>query len=132
MGTSSGPSAAPSDWDGLAGRPRTGADNPALRQLRADLGDDSAVDHFVADFVGLLDDRLAGLHHLLARRRIEAVVTALLTIETSSVMVGADRLAAGAKELREAFSSDTSAVPGLLERLEGAARVAKRELTDPG
>lgn len=81
-----------------------GPDNPSLRDLRRQV-DDAAVDHFVADFLDLLDDRLTGLHELLLTQRTEEAVTALLSIETSGLMVGANQLAAAAAILRRSLAA---------------------------
>ncbi len=103
------------------------ARNPSLEQLRRDLNDDVAVDNFVADFLDLLDIRLTGLQRLLQRGRIEDAVTALLTIETSGLMVGADDLADAAAELRRAVGvANTARVPALLERLTEVCEQTKR------
>lgn len=86
---------------GVCGR---GADNPSLRDLRGQV-DDAAVDHFVADFLDLLDDRLTGLRELLVAERTEDAITALLSIETSGLMVGANQLAAAAAVLRRSLAA---------------------------
>ncbi|MGI8767977.1 MAG: hypothetical protein ACR2I1_02580 [Propionibacteriaceae bacterium] len=94
------------------------AKNPSLQALRRELNDDAAVDHFVTDFLDLLDERLVSLEQLLRQNRIEATVTALLTIETSGQMVGAADLAAAAANLRTAVSAaDARNVPDLYAEL---------------
>lgn len=111
----------------LCGR---GADNPSLRDLRRQV-DDAAVDHFVADFLDLLDDRLAGLHELLAAERTEDAITALLSIETSGLMVGANQLAAAAAILRRALAAgETHRVTELLAQVITASVSTKEMLND--
>ncbi|MGI8457696.1 MAG: hypothetical protein ACR2LI_06255 [Propionibacteriaceae bacterium] len=105
-------------------------DNSAIRRLRDELGDDAAVDHFVTDFLTLLDDRLRSLHVLISQRRLEDSVTALLTIETSSLMIGADELASAATKLRLVVSEQRSdPLTPLLVELEDAAAQTKRDLS---
>jgi len=117
---------------GPAGRPGADGENPSLQELRRDVNDDAVVDHFVADFLELLDERLLGLERLLQRHRIEDSVTALLTIETSSLMVGAHDLAATAATLRRAVgSADVHIVPGLYDELLAASERTKAMLTEP-
>ncbi len=104
-------------------------ENSSLQQLRQELNDDAAVDHFVADFLDLLDDRLTGLDRFMQRSRIEDTVTALLTIETSGLMVGARELAAIAAELRRAVGdADTRHSAALLLQLHEAGEQTKRLL----
>ena len=105
-------------------------DHRTLRNLRDELGDDAAVDHFVADFLGLLDRRLGTIRELIRTRRTESLVTALLTVETSSLMVGADELAGSAARLRRAITehSRQALVERLLSALDSAAERAHRAL----
>lgn len=112
-----------------------GVENPSLQALRRELNDDAAVDHFVTDFLDLLDERLVSLEQLLRQNRIEATVTALLTIETSGQMVGAADLAAAAANLRTAVSAaDARHVPDLYGELlvASAQTQAMFPANDPG
>jgi hypothetical protein len=126
--------------DGSAGGPGTGPgrssdavpefENPSLQALRREVNDDRVVDHFVADFLELLDDRLIGLARLLSSRQNEDAVTALLTIETSSLMVGANLLADTAATLRRTVTAgDTAQVPVQFDQLRTATERAKAMLT---
>ena len=126
--------------DGSAGGPGTepgrtsnaapGGENPSLVELRREVNDDTVVDHFVADFLELLDDRLIGVARLLGSRQDEDAVTALLTIETSSLMVGANQLAATAAKLRRSVSAgDTAQVSGQFDELRTATERAKAMLS---
>ena len=74
--------------------------NAALDSLREELGDDAARD-FVARYLALLDCRIAGIGQSIQQRRIEPGITLLLTLETSSHMVGAFDLSLRAAALRQ-------------------------------
>lgn len=90
------------------------------------MNDDTVVDHFVADFLGFLDDRLTGVARLLSGGQVEDAVTALLTIETSSLMVGANQLADAATILRRALSTgETERIDALHGELTAASERAK-------
>ncbi len=118
-----------SDLD-RAGDPTPVGDNSTIRRLRDELGNDAAVDHFVTDFLALLDDRLSSLRGLISRRRVEDSVTALLTIETSSLMIGADELATAATRLRLVVSEQRAEpLTPLLAELDDAATQTKRDLS---
>lgn len=112
--------------------PPNGIENSALRELRQELQNDAAVDRFVTDFLALLDHRLTELDRLVGQVRHQDAATVLLTIQTSSQMIGAHELAMAAADLRQALedpaSPETSA---LLERVHVAA-VTTRRLFDQG
>lgn len=78
-------------------------DNPALTELRHQLGDDRIVDLFVADFLAVVGERVSSVGQLMRTCQAEECVTALFTLETSGAMVGADRLAQAARDMRRAL-----------------------------
>lgn len=71
----------------------------ALLSLREQLGDDTA-DRFQAQYLALLDQRIDEIHRLIEADKREACITVLLTLETSSHMLGADELSLRAAALR--------------------------------
>lgn len=98
--------------------------NPALDALRADLRDDDALDAFLASYLSLLDQRIAEVARHIAEGRPEDCITVLLTIETSSAMVGAGELGLRAAALRLALGHrqpDTSVLYAELAQAGGRA-----------
>ena len=83
---------------------------------------------FRQDYLDLLDGRVATIERLVTRHEVEPAHVALLSLESSSAMVGAAELAAAVRRLRTAL--DTGA-PEDLEPLTAqlvteAAEVARR------
>ena len=76
--------------------------NAAVDMLRDELGDDVAT-QFVTHYLALLDCRIAGIGQFVEQGRIEPAITLLLTLETSSHMVGASELCRSANLLRLAL-----------------------------
>jgi len=76
--------------------------NAALDGLRDELGEDAAA-RFVAHYLALLDGRITAIGQSIERGRIEPGTTFLLSLETSSHMVGALDLSVCAAELRLAL-----------------------------
>ncbi|MFJ4208470.1 Hpt domain-containing protein [Paenarthrobacter sp. NPDC089675] len=75
-------------------------DPAALSELRAELGgDESIVSNFVRNYVAMLPWRVARLHHALDNLDIEDAMDAVLSLKTSSHMVGAICLRRLATEL---------------------------------
>ena len=104
--------------------PRGGA-RPGLDRLRDELDDDEAVARFVDRYLTLLDERLRLLGDAIAAGRVEDGITLLLTLETSSHMVGADDLSLRAAALRLALGqgqADTARLHGELIRAGRRAR----------
>lgn len=105
-------------------------ENPILRVLRQQVADDAVVDQFIADFLALLDDRMLGLRQLLDAGRAEDSVTRLLSIETSSAMVGAEELAEAAAALIRVLDGGASdQVDDTYGELLRAAERARRVLS---
>lgn len=89
-----------------------------LDGLRDELGD-AAVERFLANYLALLEDRIAEIGRLIGQDRFEEGITLLLTLETSSHMVGADELSLRAAALRLALGhrqSDTGVLYADLAR----------------
>jgi hypothetical protein len=77
--------------------------DPGLRRLAADLGDDfGIVERFVTDYLSLADRRLSGLDELLDADDIEATRLWVLSLETTSAMLGAIEVVSAARVVREA------------------------------
>lgn len=102
--------------------------NAALDNLRADVGDDAAT-QFVAHYLALLDSRITGIGQSIEQGRIEPGITLLLTLETSSHMVGASGLCGSANLLRLALSQAGADTSEKYQALVGAAASARQSLT---
>ena len=85
------------------------------------------MDDFRRDYLGLLDDRVARIGELLVAGEAEPARVALLSLESSSAMVGADRLVVVAKRVRGALD-DQDALAPLLEELRTAATAAREQV----
>lgn len=85
------------------------------------------MDGFRRDYLGLLDDRVAKIRQLLAAGQAEPARVALLSLESSSAMVGADSLVVVAKGVRNALG-DADALAPLLEELRTAAAAAREQV----
>jgi HPt (histidine-containing phosphotransfer) domain-containing protein len=111
-----------------------------LRRLARDLGDDPVVvEQFVTDYLSLLGPRLERLAQLLAAGDDEALVVSILSLESSSAMIGADQVAGAAHALRVAVpgrpSGDARSDADrqlALRALELAAAAARSALTELG
>lgn len=75
-------------------------DRSVLTELRADVGGDQAiVNAFVRNYVAMLPWRVARLHHALDNLDLDEALDAVLSLKTSSHMVGAICLRRLAAEL---------------------------------
>jgi len=84
---------------------------------------------FRRDFLALLDARVARIGHLVADRQPDAAQVALLSLQSSSAMVGAAELAALAGQLRSALGeAQQDELVELLLQLDAAAAVARSAL----
>ena len=85
---------------------------------------------FRRDYLDLLDDRVARIRQLLSDRLTEEARVALLSLESSSAMVGADRLTAVSRRLRSVLGEggDRDELPALLEELATEAVAARDEV----
>ncbi len=75
---------------------------------------------FRQDYLALLDDRVATIERLVAHREVEPARVALLSLESSSAMVGAGALTHAVHRLRTALDDPA---PDVLEAL--TARLAR-------
>lgn len=83
-----------------------GPTNSAIEQLSADVqGDSAIVETFVSDYLGLLDHRLSAVEDLLAATdATDALRVRILSLETTSAMIGAGDVVHAAQALREAVA----------------------------
>jgi len=86
------------------------------------------MDAFQQDYLSLLDDRVAKIRQLLGADEAEPARVALLSLESSSAMVGAKRLADVAKRLRSVLGEGDDALPPLLAELEAESAGARDEM----
>lgn len=94
---------APSDD---AGRPLV--DPSVLERLRAELEDDEGYRSvFVGNFIDCLPARIAKLRLALTTGDLDGALDAVLSLKTSSQMVGAERLAGLAMDLERSIRDDS-------------------------
>jgi HPt (histidine-containing phosphotransfer) domain-containing protein len=104
-----------------AGRPLV--DQSVLDRLREELDEDEGYcTVFVGNFIDYLPRRIGRLRLALTTGDLEGAVDAVLSLKTSSQMVGAERLAGLALDLESAIRSDSwrSDVAVVLPRLAAA------------
>lgn len=106
------------------GRPR----NQVLDELRDQLNDDGAVDQFVTDFLALLDARVCSVGASLRAGALSDCAVVLLTLETSSRMIGASQLAEAAAHLRGALNDQDDRTNALYVDLVTAGDQARQAL----
>lgn len=88
-----------------------------------------ATRRFVADYLELLQPRLAAIHRCLDARDAEGAKTAVLSLETSSSMLGATTLTSRLAELRTLLDQDsTPRRTALLSLVDNAASAVGRDL----
>ncbi len=114
-----------------ADAPGVSSPNVALDDLRDQLDDDAAVERFRQNYLELLEQRIQEIARTIREGRSDESVTRLLTLETSSHMVGADELSLRAAALRLAVGHHQPDVGVLFAELARAASVT-RELLSPG
>lgn len=79
---------------------------PALLELTAEVGGDTAVVwQFVSDFLDLLDHRVRAVTSAVSAGNAERAEVALLSLESTSLMVGADAIVRAAGPIRAAVSA---------------------------
>lgn len=75
-------------------------DDAVLGRLRDELQPDPEFcDRYITNYIGLLPARLASLQQSVNSRDLEAALDAVLSLKTSSLMVGASRLGVLARDL---------------------------------
>ena len=90
---------------------------------------DAMMARFVHDYLELLDHRVSSIRSHLEQRNFMTAHVALLSLESTSVMVGADGLASAAGRLREAVEQgDRDVVPALLAAVGEEAGRTRDEL----
>jgi hypothetical protein len=105
--------------------------NGTLNRLVADVGDTAIVQQFVADYLRLLDRRITALDLLLSGPDSEATVISLLTLETSSAMMGGQEVVVVARALRRAVEHRQSElVVDLFGRLRATLMALEEQLAD--
>ena len=94
---------------------------------------DAMMARFVHDYLELLDHRVSSIRSHLDQRNFMTAHVALLSLESTSVMVGASALARAAGRLREAVEQgERDTVPALLADVTveaGRARSALAEVS---
>ena len=105
-----------------------------LRRLAAEVGNDfSVVDRFVCDYLGLLDHRMDGLAELLAGDDPQATRIWVLSLETTSSMLGATEVVNTAAALRALVEAgDDEATLAGYRRLEAAVGRLRASLNELG
>ncbi|MGI3782690.1 MAG: hypothetical protein ACRYG2_18155 [Janthinobacterium lividum] len=90
---------------------------------------DAMMARFVRDYLELLDHRVSSIRSHLEQRNFMTAHVALLSLESTSVMVGAGALARAAGRLREAVEQgERDTVPALLADVSVAAERTRTEL----
>lgn len=97
----------------------------ALDEMREQLGDDAAVARFVANYLALLDQRIVEIGESIRWGRRDECITRLLTLETSSHMLGADELSLRAAALRLAVGRHQADTGMLFAELSRSASSAQ-------
>lgn len=123
----------------MAGPPLDRATNASsmadqLQSLYDELGGDrQVVDRFVRDYLALLDRRVARIRADLQGSDDDETVTALLSLETTSVMIGAPAVVEAARAVRTAVErqQQASLLP-LLERLVAETAAVRQALEAEG
>jgi hypothetical protein len=133
-GETSGDRSASSLGSRPAGRETSTLVDPGLRRLAADVGDDYAiVERFVTDYLGLADRRLSGLDELLEADDVEATRLWVLSLETTSAMLGASDVVSAARVVREAVErGQDSAARQAFPLLQQAVRRLQASLAAQG
>ncbi|MBA3529781.1 MAG: hypothetical protein H0T91_10835 [Propionibacteriaceae bacterium] len=87
----------------LAQSESPGPTSSGLAKLYGDVDQDSAiVDRFVTDYLALLDDRLLAIRRLMVLDDEDEAVVSILSLETTSAMIGAQDVVNAARTLRRA------------------------------
>jgi len=92
---------------------------------------DAMMARFVHDYLELLDHRVSSIRNHLEQRNFMTAHVALLSLESTSVMVGAGQLAQAAGRLREAVElGERDTVPALLAVVSTEAEHTRVELAE--
>ncbi len=91
--------------------------------------DEAMMVRFTRDYLELLEDRVEQVRDHLAARNFMSAHVALLSLESTSVMVGADGLAQAVRQLRDAVEQgDRNSMPDRLSAVVLAADQARQNL----
>jgi hypothetical protein len=102
-----------------------GPTSSVLRQLASDVqGDTGIVEQFVSDYLSLLNARLGTLQRLVTTTDDDATVVSILSLETTSAMIGAGGVVSAAHTLRTAVEEHHQ------ERIEDAFLQLQEAVTD--
>ena len=117
----------------LAGPATPGSTGSLLVQLSSDIGDDLIVARFVHDYLELLDSRLDRLRPLLEGSDADATRLSILSLESSSAMLGATDMVQAAQTLRLAVAaSKVNQTQSLLLALNSRAAELRQRLAGLG
>jgi len=110
-------------------------DADRITRLARDLvGDVRSCVRFIDDFVGASADRIARVRGAVGHEVVDDALASLLSLATSSAMIGAESLAAAAREIHTEASRSRS-VPALaadrLERISAASCAELVHLSAP-
>jgi HPt (histidine-containing phosphotransfer) domain-containing protein len=111
-------------------------DRAALERLRDELDDEDVCKIFVRNFIALLPQRAENVRRTLTTGDVPRALDAVLSLKTSSQMVGAERLADLATDLERFLRGDAphTGPASLLPRLaaDNLARITRcgRQTTD--
>ncbi|WP_024475605.1 hypothetical protein [Arthrobacter sp. CAL618] len=104
-------------------------DQDTLMALADQLENPSAVKAFILDFIHVWDERFIRLADTVSRRDHAAAMEAVLSVRTSSMMVGAARLASLASALEESIQlNDLIKAADILPLVEACGIQTIREL----
>lgn len=104
-------------------------DHNTLLTLADQLDNPSAVKAFILDFIHVWDERFARLADTVSRRDHAAAMEAVLSVRTSSMMVGAVRLASLTSTLEESVRlNDLSGAADILPSVKACGIQTIREL----
>ena len=98
---------------------RPGPASSVLERLSVDVADEAVIQRFVHDYLRLLPSRLSKVQHLMSGADVEATRVAILSLETTSAMLGGVDVALSARALRHAVQSGDHDARHL-ERLESS------------
>lgn len=113
--------------------PATGAPSFTLAALSRAVGDPEVLERFVLDYLRLLETRLTVLQLRLALEDSEATRVAILSLESSSAMIGATDVVVAARALRTAVAQQRADLyQALYERLVAVAAVVRAALEQQG
>lgn len=118
----------------LAQSESPGPTSSGLAKLYGDVDQDSAiVDRFVTDYLALLDDRLLAIRQVLALDDEDEAVVSILSLETTSAMIGAQDVVNAAHSLRRAVEQrEMVAAEPLFDGLREAVTIMRDGLIREG